>query len=323
MELHQIKYFLAVADTFNFTRAAEQCNVTQPALTKALQKLETELGGQLIHRERQLTHLTDLGKLVLPMLRRTYGAAEAARSSAKKYQRKEVAALKLALAWRVPAWIVAEPLTKVSQFMPGLQVELVEGAPEALADMLLSGTVNAAIGDNEINDLPERIDSWPLFTENLAVLAGQGSAVASMAEVPIDVLERSTWVERAGCEGFSKLCRSILPEHPVPRVGHWGGNLDHLQHMVSAGLGLMLWPEHAPHIAGVVTLPIAGRPLRHTVRLLVVAGRPYSPALGAFVKVARVHDWNGAMDGKTRSADAKREARNGPALAYNTDRKCA
>ncbi len=68
MELRQIRYFPAVVSTLNSTRAAEQCNVTQPALTKGVQKLEQELGGQLIHRERQLTQLTDLGKEVPPCL---------------------------------------------------------------------------------------------------------------------------------------------------------------------------------------------------------------------------------------------------------------
>ena len=60
MELQQIRYFLALARLLNFTRAAEQCNVTQPALTRAIQKLELELGGILIHREHQLTQLSDL-----------------------------------------------------------------------------------------------------------------------------------------------------------------------------------------------------------------------------------------------------------------------
>ena len=83
MELHQIRYFLAVASTLNFTRAAEQCNVTQPALTKGVQKLEQELGGPLIYRERQLTQLTDLGKEVLPMLERTLASAETARRRAQ------------------------------------------------------------------------------------------------------------------------------------------------------------------------------------------------------------------------------------------------
>lgn len=66
MELHQVRYFLALANTPNFTLAAEMCNVTQPAPTKGVQKLEHELGGALLYRERQLTHLTELGKAVLP-----------------------------------------------------------------------------------------------------------------------------------------------------------------------------------------------------------------------------------------------------------------
>ena len=61
MELHQVRYFLTLAKTLNFTRASEQCRVTRPALTKGLQKLEQELGGQLINRERQLTRLIAFG----------------------------------------------------------------------------------------------------------------------------------------------------------------------------------------------------------------------------------------------------------------------
>ena len=52
MEMHQVRYFLAVADTLNFTRAAELCYVSQPALTRAIQQLEEELGGLLLRRER-------------------------------------------------------------------------------------------------------------------------------------------------------------------------------------------------------------------------------------------------------------------------------
>ena len=62
MEMHQIRYFLAVCDTRNFTRAAAACNVTQPALTRAIQKLEAEMGGLLLRRERGRTHLTELGQ---------------------------------------------------------------------------------------------------------------------------------------------------------------------------------------------------------------------------------------------------------------------
>ena len=67
MELFQVRYFLAWLRTLNFTRAAEACGVSQPALTRAIQRLEEELGGPLLHRERNLTQLSALGRAMLPL----------------------------------------------------------------------------------------------------------------------------------------------------------------------------------------------------------------------------------------------------------------
>src|SRR5271169_2444725 len=75
MEMHQVRYFLAVAQHLNFSRAAEECNVTQPSLSRAIQQLEGEFGGQLFHREHKFTHLTDLGHMVRPHLETIYNAA--------------------------------------------------------------------------------------------------------------------------------------------------------------------------------------------------------------------------------------------------------
>lgn len=72
MEMQQVRYFLAVSRTLNFTRAAEECNVTQPALTRAIKQLEDELGGELIRREGRFSHLSDLGNRMLPLLRQCY-----------------------------------------------------------------------------------------------------------------------------------------------------------------------------------------------------------------------------------------------------------
>jgi DNA-binding transcriptional LysR family regulator len=69
MEMHQVRYFLALSNTLNFTRAAEECNVTQPALTRSIKQLEEELGGDLIRRERNHSHLTKLGRRMLPPMR--------------------------------------------------------------------------------------------------------------------------------------------------------------------------------------------------------------------------------------------------------------
>src|SRR3954447_12903519 len=82
MEMHQVRYFLAVADELNFTRAAERCHVAQPSLTRAIKLLEEELGGPLFHRERANTHLSELGRMVKPYLERVYGQMQEAKSQA-------------------------------------------------------------------------------------------------------------------------------------------------------------------------------------------------------------------------------------------------
>src|SRR5205814_5175644 len=95
MELFQVRYFLALAKTLNFTRAAEACNVTQPALTRAIQRLEEELGGPLFQRERNLTQLTELGRLMRPMLEQALAAAESAKQHAQRFRKAELASLRL------------------------------------------------------------------------------------------------------------------------------------------------------------------------------------------------------------------------------------
>ena len=82
MEMHQVRYFLAVAEELNFTRAAERCNVAQPSLTRAIKLLEGELGGPLFNRERANTHLSELGRMVKPYLEQVYGQAHAAKREA-------------------------------------------------------------------------------------------------------------------------------------------------------------------------------------------------------------------------------------------------
>ena len=67
MEMHQVRYFLAAAKTLSFTRAAEVCHVSQPALTTAIKKLEAQLGSPLFHREGRQVALTDFGRRMQPI----------------------------------------------------------------------------------------------------------------------------------------------------------------------------------------------------------------------------------------------------------------
>ena|SRR5215472_11974419 len=82
MEMHQVRYFLALCDELNFTRAARRCGVTQPSLTNAIRTLERELGGAVFQRRPRIA-LTDLGRAVRPYLQEIAHHARAVRETAR------------------------------------------------------------------------------------------------------------------------------------------------------------------------------------------------------------------------------------------------
>ena len=129
MEMHQVRYFLAVCETLNFTRAAENCNVSQPALTRAVHKLEEELGGLLLRRENNLTHLTDFGRLVRPHLEQMMTQAEAAKSTATQFLRMDSAPINLGVMCTVGPMRFMGFLAEFRMTHPGCEVTLIEGEP--------------------------------------------------------------------------------------------------------------------------------------------------------------------------------------------------
>src|SRR5215470_17088151 len=115
MEMHQIRYFLAAARTLNFTRAADECNVAQPSLTRAIQQLEEEFGGELFRRERKLSHLTDLGQRMLPLMQQCFEMAQGAKALAGSIRRGEIASLRLALSHTLHLSLLVPFLSELSR----------------------------------------------------------------------------------------------------------------------------------------------------------------------------------------------------------------
>src|SRR5215475_225272 len=302
LQLYQVRYFLALARTLNFTRAAAECNVTQPALTKAVQKLEEGLGGTLIHRERHLTQLTELGKMILPTLEKIFAAAEAVRLQAQGYQKKTIAPLKIGLVPSVSAALIMELLLEIARIIPDLRVDLLEADANGLVAMLLDGEINAALVGDAV-DLPERIDRWLLFEERYVLVLSRKHPMARQTVIPLQDLHEAVFLERVGCDVAGRFKQACFADHPGPKVVHRSAQESHLQQMASAGLGAILAPEHAPRLPSLTAIPIEGDPVRREVQLLAVAGRQYSPALDALIKIARGRDWASALD-KLRRASA-------------------
>src|SRR5262245_41148747 len=164
MEMHQVRYFLAVCEELNFTRAAEKCHVAQPSLTRAIKLLEDELGGPLFHRERAHTHLSELGRVMRPYLEETYRQSRQAREVAATFVKLEHTPLKLGIMCTIGPDNLIGLVSAIQESHPGVELQIVDAAAGVLQQRLLDGELEVAI-----YCLPggadERLHALPLFRE--------------------------------------------------------------------------------------------------------------------------------------------------------------
>ena len=289
--MHQVRYFLAVADTLNFTRAAEQCHVSQPALTRAVQQLEEELGGLLLRRERKLTHLTDFGKLIEPHLRQMLADADAAKSTARKFLNLQEAQVRLGVMCTVGPARFMGFLAEFRAANPGCDLTLVEGVPSKLSEMLLAGELDVAVmaQPDPFND---RLDGLPLYRERFCIAFPTGHRLEQQNQIRISDVAGETYLRRINCEYRDYLAQQLREQGLAARVGFQSEREDWIQMMVAAGFGVCFLPEFSPTIPGVRTQPVSEPEVVREVSLVSMSGRRFSPAVLSFVRAIKAHDWD-------------------------------
>jgi DNA-binding transcriptional LysR family regulator len=294
MEMQQVRYFVAVAETLNFTRAAEQCNVTQPALTRAIKQLEYELGGDLIRREGRNTHLTDLGNRMLPILRQCYDSALAAKTLAKAVAKGEVSALSIAVSRSLSLHLIMDALNEMYAAFPGIQLKLKRGNAAEIAELLKSGDADIALG-GPLGDNWDRLEAWPMFTESFDLVVGNEHALASRNAIELDV-------ELIRDERFLLHSGAELTDYERQTLGAAGVDVLHahevdstrdMETLVSAGFGIGVVPRTALRSGNVRHLNFDGIDVRRMMAVYSVAGRPRSREAAALLNLLRGADWSG------------------------------
>jgi LysR family hydrogen peroxide-inducible transcriptional activator len=185
MELHQIRYFLALCEELNFTRAADRCAVAQSSLTRAIKLLETELGGALFHRGRANTHLSALGERVKPFLAQAYGQVQDARHEAQDFVRARTASLRLGL---MRTLAPPQPVAMVAALRarePEIDLQVTEAGAAALQEQVLAGELDAAIYGLPGLGAEAALDHRPLYREPFVVVVQAGHRLARRAAVSI------------------------------------------------------------------------------------------------------------------------------------------
>ncbi|NRB19815.1 MAG: LysR family transcriptional regulator [Rhodobacteraceae bacterium] len=289
MEMHQVRYFLAVCKAENFTRAAEACNVAQPSLTKAVRKLEEEFGGPLFHRERNRSILTELGRRVKPHIDRMAEASMAAKQDAAGFFTDGAVKVRLGVMSTIAPTRMVGFLMRLREEVPQLELELKEDSGTALIAAMTTGELDVAL--MAMPTLPNTLHAMPLYPERYVVAFPAGHAFQQRNAISIETLKGVDYLTRVHCE-FMDHYEALGDSRPLTvNVRYSSEREDWVQAMVVAGLGCSIMPEHLPSMDGISTRPLKDPTVSRCVSLVTVAGRQHSPALAAMVRVAKRHVW--------------------------------
>jgi DNA-binding transcriptional LysR family regulator len=293
MEMHQVRYFLAVAEELNFTRAAETCNVAQPSLTRAIKLLECELGGPLFNRERGNTHLTELGRMIKPHLEEVFQQSQRARDVAEAFSKVERVQLKLGVMCTIAPDQLVGLVFALNHRYPGVELQLLDGSGPELNERLLTGDLEAAIFCTGLVPPDERLNLIPLFREQMMIVLHPDHPLAMQNMISVKDLQGLRYLQRINCE-FTGQVSPIMREQDVKvEVVYRSDRDDWILSMVASGFGYGFMPQSCVTHPNVVARPLVDPEIFRLVNLATVRGRQYSPAVGALVREAMRSKWQG------------------------------
>lgn len=293
MEMQQVRYFLAVARTLNFTRAAEECHVTQPALTRAIKQLEDELGGELIRREGRNSHLTELGNRMHPLLQQCYESALTAKSLAEKVKRGEVSSLALAVSKSLDIELLMIPFAEIQRAFPGLQLKLRRGNAAQISELLKNGDVELAIG-GPLGETWDRIDTWPMFTESFDLIVGADHELAKQGgpSLNVELVRESRFLHYAEGDPAEMRAEEVAAQGIQFDSTHEVNCVHDLEALIVAKFGLAIMPASSMKSPRVKHVAFSALDLTRTVAIYSVAGRQRSKEAGALLNLLRSTDWS-------------------------------
>jgi DNA-binding transcriptional LysR family regulator len=290
LDIHHIRYFLAVCETLNFTRAAEKCNVTQPALSRAIQQLEEEVGGLLFRRERNLTHVTDLGLLMKPRLQQILDGLTEVKRDARRFLTLEDANINLGIMCTIGPRRLTGLVAEFGRRFPGVSIKLLEGIAKDLAAKIEKGDIDLAIMANP-EGFSDRIEAHSLYGERFVIAFPEQHRFAAMNGIPMREIHGESYLRRINCEYRDYLSKIADECHADAQLVFASEREDWIQNMVAGGLGICIIPEFSAVIPGIQVRPLVDPEVSRDVSLVWMAGRRHSPAVSALVKLARAHPW--------------------------------
>jgi LysR family hydrogen peroxide-inducible transcriptional activator len=244
MNLRDLRYFVALADTKHFGKAAERCYVSQPTLSAQIKKLENYLGVQLIERQPRKVTLTETGAKIVPLARRMLQESDEIIALARNEHDPLSGKLNVALIPTIGPYLLPLVMRRLRKQLPRLKLMLYEYQTQPLLEKLRAGDIE--LGILALPVALDGLDVRQLYDEAFTVAVPNNSELAKKANVKVDDLNGETvlLLEDGHClrDQALDVCSRVNAKESED---YRATSLETLRQMVAAGLGITLLPELA------------------------------------------------------------------------------
>lgn len=259
MEVHQLRYFCAVARHGTFTRASEVEHVAQPSLSQQILKLEAELGARLFDRLPRSAKLTVFGKAFLPKAERILRELDEAKTELQEMTGNEKGDVVVGIIPTIAAYLLPKLLKGFAARHPQITVKIIEDITPTLLQRLHDGTIDIAIAALPIAE--SDLDTEELFEERFYAVLPKSHRRASSESISLAELNREPFLLLKEGHCFRDSVIAACHKSKVtPSVVFESGQFATILAMVSAGMGVSAVPAMAVQPqAGCTFIPISGR----------------------------------------------------------------
>ncbi|MCX5192426.1 LysR family transcriptional regulator [Streptomyces sp. NBC_00249] len=303
MELQQMRYVVAVAETNSFTRAAERCLVVQSALSHQIARLERELGARLFERTSRRVRLTPAGEAFLPAARQCLNAAERAAAEVASAVGEIRGRLTVGVIPTVAAVDIPAALHAFHQRYPQVSIGLRVAASEQLIDQVKEGAIEIAFLGLPVTARPEGVAGRALAHDRLVAVVAPGHPLAGESEVDIARLSTEAFVDLpAGTAGRTQSDQAFAAAGVQREVAFEVTTVDLMMtRLIHQSLCVALLPSnYTRHLTGVITVPVRDAPAR--IEHLIWNRSALTPAATAFLAELGISiDDDGGADGPGRT----------------------
>jgi DNA-binding transcriptional LysR family regulator len=271
MDFNQIRYFLNLADTLNFTEAAMRSGVSQPTLTRAIQRLEQELGGALVYRDGKDSRLTALGRDVRSEFAAIADREQRVRAISLNKVRGRRETLTLGIVNTIAPALITGFITHALRQLPMLEMVLQPITHNEGIERLLSGQMDGCFCSDPIAG-NTKVATVEIFRERLLLAMAQGHTLANQASVSLSDLSEQPYLDRVQCE-FRSRVNSHLRERAIimmPRLRSEREDL--IQQAVAEGAGVCMLPERSAIVTGLTLRPVETLNLSRTIAFQSISG---------------------------------------------------